>query len=69
MLAMDGSGEMKWHIDASFAVHNYMKSHTGATITMVQGAACNLSAKQKIKTGSSTKAELVGAHDCLSQMI
>ena len=60
---------MRWHIDASFAVHNDMKSHTGATMTMGQGAAYNLSAKQKLNTGSSTEAELVGTHDALSQMI
>ena len=69
ILAMDGSGEMRWHIDASFAVHNDMKSHTGATMTMGQGAAFNRSSKQKINTGSSTEAELVGTNDALPLMI
>ena len=26
ILSMDGMGEMRWHVDASFAVHNDMKS-------------------------------------------
>ena len=69
ILSMDDTNEMRWHIDASFAVHNDMKSHTGATMTMGKGAALNQSSKQKLNTGSSTEAELVGTHDILSQMI
>ena len=69
ILSMDGTGDMRWHVDASFAVHNDMKSHTGATMTMGRGSAFNLSSKQKINTGSSTEAELVGVNDALSQMV
>jgi len=69
ILSMDGTGEMRWHVDASFAVHNDMKSHTGATMMMGQGAAYNQSSKQKINTGSSTEAELVGVNEVLTQMI
>ena len=36
---------------------------------MGQGAAYNQSSKQKLNTGSSTEAELVGTHDVLTQMI
>ena len=38
ILAMDRSGKIRWHVDAAFAVHNDIKSHTGATISMGQGA-------------------------------
>jgi hypothetical protein len=69
ILSMDGTGDMRWHVDASFAVHNDMKSHTGATMTMGRGSAFNLSSKQKINTGSSTEAELVGVNDALPQMV
>jgi len=69
ILAMDKSGKMQWHVDASFAVHNDMKSHTGATMTMGQGAAYSQSSKQKLNTKSSTEAELVGVDDVLPQMI
>ena len=66
---MDESGKMQWHVDASFAVHNDMKSHTSATMTMGQGAAYSQSSKQKPNTKSSTEAELVGVDDVLPQMI
>ena len=66
---MDGTGEMQCHIDASFAVHNGMKSHTGATMNMGQGAAYNQSSKQKLNTRSLNESELVGTHDVLTQMI
>ena len=65
ILAMDKSGKMRWHVNASFAVHNDTKSHTGATMTMEQGAAFSQSSKQKLNTKSSTEAELVGVGDVL----
>jgi hypothetical protein len=49
-----------WYIDASFAVHKEMRSHTGATMTLGSGVICSISTKQKINTCSSTEAELVG---------
>ena len=54
---------IKWYIDASFAVHQDYKSHTGGAMTMGQGSPINISRKQKLNTRSSTKAELVGADD------
>jgi hypothetical protein len=46
-----------------------MKSHTGATLTLGQGAANSDSTKQKLNTRSSTEAELVGVDDEMSQVI
>ena len=66
ILAMDKSSKMQWHVDASFAVHNDMKSHTGTTMTMGQGAAFSQSSKHKRNTKSSTDAELVGVDECPS---
>jgi hypothetical protein len=37
-LKADGTCVIKWHIDASFAVHNDFKSHTGGVMIMGQGA-------------------------------
>ena len=54
---------IKWHVDASFAVHPDFKSHTGAVMSLGRGAAQSLSRKQKLNTKSSTDAELVGADD------
>ena len=37
ILGSDGSGNMVWSIDASFAVHMDMKSHTGYCLTLGTG--------------------------------
>ena len=54
---------IRWYVDASFAVHPYYKSHTGAVMSMGEGAIVSLSRKQWLNTKSSTTAELVGADD------
>ena len=65
ILGSDGTGNMYWYVDASFAVHANMRSHTGGTVTFGQGAAMSVSTKQKLNTKSSTEAEIVGVDDCL----
>jgi len=59
----DGTGSIYWYVDASFAVHHNMKSHTGGMMTFGVGAAISMLTKQKLNTKSSTKAELVGVDD------
>jgi hypothetical protein len=54
---------MQTWVDASYAVHSDMKSHTGGTISFGRGTIMSKSSKQKLNTKSSTKAELVGASD------
>ena len=66
VLGWDGTGQLKWSVDASFAVHKDMRSHTGAVLTMGQGALLSMSLKQKINTKSSTEAELVGVDDAMN---
>jgi hypothetical protein len=56
---------MKTWVDASYAVHDDMKSHTGGAVSFGRGAIMSKSTKQKLNTKSSTKAELVGASDYL----
>ena len=41
---------IKWWVDASYAPHQDMKSHTGATMTLGQGCPITISSKQKINT-------------------
>jgi hypothetical protein len=60
---------MKTWVDASYAVHSDMKSHTGGCISFGIGAAMSKCAKQKLNVKSSTEAELVGASDYLSYPI
>ncbi len=68
-LESDGSGVLTWSIDAAFAVHDDMKSHSGMTMTLGKGAVCSMSRKQKLVTRSSTEAELVAVDDSLTQVV
>ncbi len=50
ILSADGSGVLMWYVDASFAVHPNMRSHTGGVFTMGRGFPINISTKQKLNT-------------------
>ena len=47
ILYMDESGTLLWSIDASFAVHNDMRSHKEAVLIFGRGIVFSLSNKQK----------------------
>ena len=68
-LSVDDLSIIKTWVDASYATHNDMKSHTGANITLGKGTIYARSLKQKLNTKSSTEAELVGASDICPQAI
>jgi ribosomal protein S18 len=57
------------YVDASYAVHQDIKSHTGGAISLGTGAVMRKSSKQKLNTKSSMEAELVGASDYLPNTI
>ena len=56
-------------IDASYATHHDMRSHTGGVVSFGIGGIVCKSSKQKINTKSSTEAELVGVSDYLPNTI
>jgi hypothetical protein len=60
---------VKWSVDASFAVHPDMRSHTGGAMTLGKGTVYGMSTRQKINTKSSTEAELVGVNDVMPQVL
>ena len=68
-LSADQLAIIKWWVDASYAVHNNMRSHTGATMSIGRGMIYSKSAKQKLNSKSSTEAELIGASDMLGQTL
>ena len=68
-LSIDNMSIMKTWVDASYAIHHDMRSHTGGNIMMGKGTLYSKSAKQKLNTKSSTEAELVGASDFLPQTL
>jgi hypothetical protein len=65
-LSADGSGILKWWVDAAFAVHPNMRGHSGGGISLGRGFPVVSSTKQKLNTRSSTEAEIVAADDFMS---
>ena len=65
----DGSGVIKWYVDASYAVHLDMKGHTGGTLSLGKGSVYSTSTKQKLVANSSTESKVIGVHDVLPQTI
>ena len=75
-LEINNSGILYWWVDASFAVHPDMKSHSGATVSLGGGrggggGGCpfSLSLRQCINTQSLTEAELVRVNDTMYLVI
>ena len=66
---MHDNPTINWWIDASFAVHPDLRSHTGATVSLGRGSIFNKSSKQKINTRSSTEAEVVGVNDAITMVL
>ena len=60
---------IKWWVDAAYGVREDCKSQTGSTMTLGRGTIMSKSTKQKLNTKSSTEAELVGASDCVPQIV
>jgi hypothetical protein len=69
VLSADGTGIPRWHVDASYAVHVDMKSHTGGAMTLGKGSRYSTSVKQKLMTRSLTEAKVVAVHDVMPQML
>ncbi len=65
----DDLGRFRTWVDASYATHQDMKSHTGGAMSFGRGVILCKSAKQKLNTKSSTEAEFVGASDYLPSTI
>ena len=69
ILGADSLAESKSCVDAAYAVHDDMKSHTGGATSLGCGAIMCKSTKQKLNTKSSTEAEVVGLSDYLPNTI
>ena len=66
ILGANGQEILQTWVDASYAVHRDMKSHTGGVISLGHRIFHHKSSKQKLNTKSSTEAELVGTSDYLA---
>ena len=60
---------IRWYVDASYAVHNDMRGHTGGVMTLGRGGIHNKSTKQKINGKSSTEIEIIGVDDMIPQIL
>jgi hypothetical protein len=68
-LGADDLSSIRTWVDASYAVHPDMRSHTGGVMSMGTGAVVSKTTKQKLNTKSSTEAKLVGATDYVTNTI
>ena len=69
ILGANSTGVLSWYVDASFAVHNDMKGHTGGALTLGRGCPVLACTKQKLNTRSSTESELVGVDDLMPMIL
>ena len=65
ILGANGFEMIQTWVDAAYAVHADMRSHTGGLMSLGTGVFNSKSIKQKLNTKSSTEAEVVGASDYL----
>jgi hypothetical protein len=63
ILSANGSGFLKWWVEASFAVHPNIQGHSRGGLSIRRGFPIVSSTKQKLNTRSSTETEIVGADD------
>jgi hypothetical protein len=60
---------VRWWVDASYAVHPDMKSHTCGALSLGTGVIYGTSKSQKLNVKSSTEAEIVGTDDVMPQIL
>ena len=63
VIGSDGLQSLTTYVDAAYATHMDMRSHTGGLISLGKGVIHAKSSKQKSNSKSSTEAELMGASD------
>jgi hypothetical protein len=68
ILSDNGSGILKWWVDALFAVHPNMWGHSGGGLSLGCGFPIVSSTKEKLNTRSSTETDIVGAADFMSSI-
>jgi hypothetical protein len=68
ILESDGNQIITLHLDAAFAVHKDLKSHTGAVMTLGKGSIQSVSSKQKSNSHSSSEAQLISMDDIISKV-
>ena len=65
IIGADNLDKLYMLVDASYAIHPNMRSHTGGAMSFRTGILHGKSSKQKVNTKSSTESELVAVSDYL----
>jgi hypothetical protein len=60
---------VRWWVDASYAVHPDMMSHIGGAMSLVRGVIYGTLKRHKLNTKSSTESELVAVDDVMTQVL
>jgi hypothetical protein len=68
-LPADSLHNVRWWVDASYAVHPDTRSHTGGAMSRGRGIIYGTSKRQKLNTKSLIEAELVGVDDVMPQVL
>jgi hypothetical protein len=68
-LLADNLTTIQWWVDASHAVYDNCKGHTGAMMSLGKGAVISFLNKQKINSKSFTESKLLGANQALSSIL
>ncbi len=68
-LSADNLTTIRWWVNASHAVRDDCRGHTGAMMSMGKGAVISFSNKHKLNTKSSSKSELVSSDQALSSIL
>ena len=66
-LEADNFNTFHWHMDASFAAHADMRSHSGSTFALRKSSVTSSSAKHKANARSTTRSELIAADDNIAK--
>ncbi len=69
ILGVNGTGVLRWYVDALFAVHPDMRGYTGGAMTMGRGFPLDKSTKHKLNTHSSTESEIVAVDNLIPQIL
>ena len=65
----DESVDLNFYVDASYATHSDMKSHSGVSASIGSGSLYVASTKQKCMSKSSTEAELIAVTDYIGEAL
>ena len=68
-MSADNTQTIKWYVDSSFAVYKDMRNHTGAIMTLGQGAITLDLTKQKVNARSSIESKMIVVNDTLFKIL